>query len=460
MQINSSTGTTCTGGEEVAVVFLASDVNRYSINALTGAIEQDERLQHVRLTFPHPRACQDEIVRMLQQVGPSGTVVVAFSFMTSALISTDKLLKQLQGELVSWRDRLLFVAGGPHPSGDAAGTLALGFDVVFIGEGEYSFTEFLYRLTQDRRDVQDLRGLAIPGTNGDGKQKALRTGRAPAIELSARYPSIGVQHRRLGAIEVSRGCPHACSFCQITFLDGARMRHRPLENVLVHIEQLVHAGFKDIRFITPDLLAYLSDDGIHPDYVRLEQALIAMREAAGKARLKFGEFPSEARPEYITPELVLLLDHYSDAVHFTIGAQSGSERMLQVMHREHDVAAVERAVTYLAKYYKKLKKIYVDFIAGLPDETEEDQALSLALMDRLTRVSPKVCIHAHTFMPLPGTPLQNRPPGSVGKTMRETFALLAERGQEWGNWEDHEHIAAAIAAYRGGQHEAHTASVV
>ena len=34
------------------------------------------------------------------------------------------------------------------------------------------------------------------------------------------------------------------------------MRHRPLENVLEHIEHLVKAGFKDIRFITPDSLAY------------------------------------------------------------------------------------------------------------------------------------------------------------------------------------------------------------
>jgi B12-binding domain/radical SAM domain protein len=443
----------------VAVVFLASDVNRYSINALTGAIEQDERLQGVQLAFPHPRSCQQEIVRMLQEVGPKGAVVVAFSFMTSALISTDKLLSQLRVALADWRDRLVFVAGGPHPSGDAAGTLALGFDVVFVGEGEHSFSEFLYRLTQDRRDVRDIRGLAISGTQPGGPPRTLRTGRPPAIALDARYPSIGLKHNRLGAIEISRGCPHACGFCQITFLDGARMRHRPLENVLVHIEQVVRAGFKDVRFITPDLLAYLTEDGVHPDYALLEQALIAMREAAGHARIKFGEFPSEARPEFITPELVKLLNHHSDAVHFTIGAQSGSERMLQTMHRQHDVAAVERAVAYLAKHYTKLKKIYVDFIAGLPGESAEDQALSLALMDRLTRMSPKVCIHAHTFMPLPGTPMAHMPPGTVGTTMRETFARLSKRGQEWGNWQDHEQIAAAIARYHKGQDAEHTVLV-
>jgi B12-binding domain/radical SAM domain protein len=438
----------------VAVVFLASDANRHSINALTGAIEQDGRLSTVQLSFPHPRVCQVQIASALEEVGPAGVVVIAFSFMTSALIKTDQQLQQLLAAFAPQRDRLLFVAGGPHPSGDAAGTLALGFDVVFIGDGEGSFTEFLARLPERRGDLRDLRGIAVLGTSAEGVSRVLRTGRAPAIELGPRYPSIGLRHNRLGPVEIGRGCPHACGFCQITPLNGARMRHRPLEDTLTHIEHLVRAGFKDIRFITPDLLAYLSDDGVHPHYGRLEHALIAMREVAGGARIKFGEFPSEARPEHLTPELVQLLNRYTDAAHFTIGAQSGSERMLEAMHRQHDVAAVVRAVEYLARYYTKLRKIYVDFIAGLPNEKEEDQEASLALMERLTSISPKVCIHAHTFMPLPGTALAKEPPGSVGQTMRDTFALLAKRGQEWGNWEDHEQIAAAIHAYHsGGQRE-------
>jgi B12-binding domain/radical SAM domain protein len=315
----------------VAVAFLASDVNRFSINALTGAIEQDPDLR-VKLSFPHPRSaslCQAEIERLAQLVGPSGTVVVAFSFMSSALVTTASLLKQLQDGLAEVRHQLLFVAGGPHASGDARGTLEMGFDVVFIGEAEYSFTAFLRRLMEESRDVQDIRGLAYMTQGSDGKRRVLRTGRPPLIDLSARYPSIGVQHRRLGAIEIGRGCPHACGFCQTPFLHGARMRHRPLENVLEHIEQLVQFGFKDIRFTTPNALAFASDDGVHPDYERLEEALVAMHKVAGDAKIKFGEFPNEMRPEYITPELARLLDRYSDAAYIAIGAQSGSEEMLR-----------------------------------------------------------------------------------------------------------------------------------
>ena len=129
--------------QNVAVAFLASDVNRFSINALTGAIEQDPDLQ-VKLSFPHPRSaslCKAEIEQLIQETGPSGTVVVAFSFMSSALVTTAQLLKQLQEGLASSRRQVLFVAGGPHASGDAVGTLTMGFDIVFIGEGEHSFID-------------------------------------------------------------------------------------------------------------------------------------------------------------------------------------------------------------------------------------------------------------------------------------------------------------------------------
>src|SRR5438046_7866047 len=106
--------------EGVAVVFLASDVNRFSINALTGAIERDPHLP-VRLAFLHPRSassCLAEIEQLVQEVGPSGTVVVAFSFMSSALVTTSRLLKELQQGLADLRSQILFVAGGPHASGD------------------------------------------------------------------------------------------------------------------------------------------------------------------------------------------------------------------------------------------------------------------------------------------------------------------------------------------------------
>lgn len=60
-----------------AVTFLASDINRFSINALTGVIEQDSDL-HVQLAFLHPRsvaADRAEIEVLLREVGSAGTSI-------------------------------------------------------------------------------------------------------------------------------------------------------------------------------------------------------------------------------------------------------------------------------------------------------------------------------------------------------------------------------------------------
>lgn len=94
--------------------------------------------------------------------------------MSSALVTTSALLRQLQEGLATVRRHILFVAGGPHASGDARGTLAMGFDYVFIGEGEYSFTQFLHRLMEERRDVQDIPGIAFLTDDSTGKPHVVK----------------------------------------------------------------------------------------------------------------------------------------------------------------------------------------------------------------------------------------------------------------------------------------------
>src|SRR5947207_33499 len=226
---------------QLAVAFLASDVNRFSINALTGAIEQDQTLE-VTLAFPHPRDAQTEIERLLTG---AQIVVVAFSFMSSALLSTRQALQRLRASFARERERVLFVAGGPHASGDASGTLAMGFDVVFIGEGERSFPAFLRTLTTSLRDFSDIPGLAILDQKSE-RPRVMRTGRVAPIELDARYPSIGLRHRRLGSIEIGRGCRHACGFCQTPFLHGARMMYLPLDNFFCNIDYFITSIFTHI----------------------------------------------------------------------------------------------------------------------------------------------------------------------------------------------------------------------
>ncbi|MBW2142583.1 MAG: B12-binding domain-containing radical SAM protein [Deltaproteobacteria bacterium] len=41
-----------------------------------------------------------------------------------------------------------------------------------------------------------------------------------------------------GSIQTARGCPLNCSFCSVTVFNGRRIRHRPIENVLMEIRSL------------------------------------------------------------------------------------------------------------------------------------------------------------------------------------------------------------------------------
>ena len=149
------------------------------------------------------------------------------------------------------------------------------------------------------------------------------------------------------------------------------------------------------------------------------------------------------RPEHVTPEALALLKRYVHNDNLIIGGQSGSERVLQEMHRGHDVETVVRAAS-LAVEQGFVPN--VDFILGLPGESSEDIQATLALMRRLADLGAKV--HGHTFMPLPGTPYRDAPPGAVDDDTRRELDRLASQGRLYGHWKQQVQLAQGIATRR------------
>ena len=62
-------------------------------------------------------------------------------------------------------------------------------------------------------------------------------------------------------LEITRGCPWACQYCQTTFSMGGRLRHRSIENIVKWVEVSKRRDRPEIRFVTPDAFAYGSLDG-------------------------------------------------------------------------------------------------------------------------------------------------------------------------------------------------------
>ena len=77
----------------------------------------------------------------------------------------------------------------------------------------------------------------------------------------------------LAPIEISRGCPWGCAYCQTPRLFGTCMRHRSIPIIAEFARR-----HKDIRFTSPNSLAYGSD-GRRP---RLEKVEVAA-EDSGRA---------------------------------------------------------------------------------------------------------------------------------------------------------------------------------
>ena len=126
------------------------------------------------------------------------------------------------------------------------------------------------------------------------------------------------------------------------------------------------------------------------------------------------------------------------------GAQTGSDRLLETLHRGHSVADVYRAAETIVT--GGLTPV-VDLIFGLPGEGAEDVAATLRLMEDL--VAMGAILHTHTFMPLPGTPLEDAPPGRVDPALHPILDRLASEGHQIGQWRKQEELARQQASAPG-----------
>jgi B12-binding domain/radical SAM domain protein len=400
---------------EYKLFFYDSKENKYSINALLGAIEEDKELKDLPIFF-------FEKVEDLFFEKDLRNSILCFSFFSTQFFEIKDILEKLK-ELKKSYENLYFVAGGPHPSGDPQGVLDMGFDIVVKGEGERIFPNLIKEV---------ISGKKIFGIFHDEKK----------IDLNYYFP-FSKKFGRFGPIEISRGCPFGCYFCQTPRIFGGIMRHRSIEKILEIVEIMVERNLKDIRFITPNAFAYGSSDGMTINLKKLEELLIEIRKIIGEeGRIFFGSFPSEVRPEHVLPETVELIRLYANNDNIVIGAQSGSQRILDLAHRRHKVDDVYRAVETATKYGLKVN---VDFIFGLPYENEDDINQTVKVIEDLIKMGAK--IHAHTFMPLPGTPFEKFPPGKSDRYMRKVINKLLPKGVVFGNFREQEEIAWKLYNY-------------
>jgi B12-binding domain/radical SAM domain protein len=348
-------------------------------------------------------------------------------------------LKHIKNEISSLsslhsliRKKIILIGGGPHPTGDPLGTLQMGFDIIVIGEGEKTLKKIISKI-KNNESLDDLKGLAYQKNHQPFIKKSNNW-----INLDD-FPAFAPLHRLFSPIEISRGCPFVCNFCQTPRIHGFSMRHRSISNICKQLEYACKIGKKNTWFISSNAFAYGSLDGRKTNATAIEDLLRSIRKIPSMEKIFFGTFPSEVRPEFVTNNLVSLVTEYCSNKTLSIGAQSGSDRLLEFIHREHTLADIMNSIEIVKKHGVTP---YVDIIFGLPSENDEDRARTRELMKFVANKGGT--IHSHVFIPLPGTPFERFPPGRIISEDMNFLQKLTARGKANGSWQHQMRIGEEI----------------
>jgi len=379
--------------------FYESPVNRFSIAYLLFMLEKTGCREKFDITIFTSDAELDAIFEKDEFVRQASVFV--YSFMTTLLPEVMRQTSAIKEAAAknSIEGSVLIIAGGPHVTGDPDSGEKLGFDLVFCGEGENMWPEFLERVCR----AESIKGLktAVMSSYGGAVIRDERS-----VDLD-RYLPFGDIYGFVPPLEIMRGCYYNCRFCQTS---TCKVRYRSMSSVEMFFAEYKRRSYKRMCFICPSAFHYMS-----PNVKDLRLDIIEeMLDLAGrKYDIKFVEyaiFPSEARPETITERSADIIKKYCSNKRVSVGAQSGDEDRIRKIGRGHLLDSVFNACEILDS--RGLVPV-VDFIFGFPGEDEAEQLKTLATIKKL-HTGFHARIQTHYFLPLPGTPLYNERSSPIG----------------------------------------------
>jgi len=406
---------------EIGVAFVFARYNRNSLAALTAALAVTPATRQVPVSFVRIGETVGDEVRSLME--GYGRLVVGFSFGTFDLIAAAdaaRLVRRATNDAKG--GDVILVAGGPHASACPEEVLQLAFDFAVAGEGEVAFPSLVAAL-RDGLPPHDIAGLAFRSESGVHINPP-----GPPIDMDS-FPPFSPERNIFSAVEITRGCPRGCAFCQVGGVFGRVFRHRSVPVLDEAARLMAASGRLDMRFVTPDSLSYGApgEDGQRPELI--EEMLRRLSSALGDGRIYLGTFPSEVWPKSVNPELMRLLRRYVANDNVVVGAQSGSPRVLKLMNRRHGVEDVRRAVEIIQGEGFTAD---VDFIFGFPGETDRDRRMTMKLI--LDLVGRGARVHAHLFVPLVGTRYAEMEPVKMPADIERELDRLAGAHMAYGSW--------------------------
>ena len=306
-------------------------------------------------------------------------------------------------------------------------------DIVVVGEGEATFLELVKALESGTplsrvagiwfKDTSAISGSAetnrtsdvpiLPVVDSPANETCAGvtvepdgyrwTGERPFVNLDEQPPlsyhlvEMDCYRRTLFGIDhvsfnSSRGCTFRCNFCWDPVMHKRRWRAMQPETVLDQLKRIItDYGIRGFLF---------TDDHFFIDMKRAR----AILEAIVRADLDISISKLQIRADTICKMDKEFLDLLVRAKvkRMTVGVESGSPRLLEMIKKDVTVEQVVEANRKLIPY--PIVPIYL-FMMGLPSETPAELEQSIRLAVQLTDENPRAVKTFNIYTPYPGTQL-------------------------------------------------------
>ncbi len=284
-------------------------------------------------------------------------------------------MRQLLAELK--RRGAFVVVGGPWVTvkEDAFDGLA---DVIFIGEAEETWPLFL----------EDWARGEHKSRYEQSERTDMTTVPTPRVDL------LEMRHYLFGNLQISRGCPFQCEFCDIIVTFGRKPRLKSGAQVLAELDALRAEGVRGVFIVDDNLIG--NKRAIRP----VLRDIAAWQERHGYPMTLFTEASLDLAEE---PELMALMVE-ANIVNVFVGIESPNESSLRETKKLQNV----RPVGTLAERIRRIQDGGMEVMGGMilgfdhDDETVFDAQIELISEARIINVMLGM------LSAIPKTPLYER----------------------------------------------------
>lgn len=220
-------------------------------------------------------------------------------------------------------------------------------------------------------------------------------------------------------IPIQNGCDKFCSFCAVPYTRGREVS-RPSQEILDELKNLVDKGYKSITLLGQNVNSYGLDK--KGEEISFSQLLEAIGEYGKKSGKDFWVYFTSPHPRDMGNDVIDVIARYKHlAKQIHLPLQSGDDRLLIKMNRNHSVEKYRSIVQYIREKIPQAT-LFTDIIVGFTSETDEQFENTAKAMEEFAYNMAYVAVYS----PRPGARSSRWEDDVPMKVKKERLHALSE----------------------------------